>query len=437
MELPPLKRLAVRLFAIQAFGRVEENTTAADAFAKFCRVDADDPYVSEAHSLSDLLRVRLREVAKLLDLEPESRPDVAELRSALQKLDSAIKGSSCEACKLQNGAQDVCRGRDPDRDARQVDEVGLCIQVIRDMYAYLRAAISDIILDWVLGDADAIDLAALELRLSTLWRGDPVTDRPTEPWQVEAATRFRDSEVAPRRLSDVQLKFQPAFFDWSSLLCVAWLLTHELVCHAFTGFDGSGGERKGCALDCPFYEGWMDEVAYLILAADLNFGIRATRRPQSAFLRDHRDDALRTADVFRGRRNGDIPGVARNVHAPQWRLGVQAARDTRDFLERSVSSTDESARRVCALRGLVRLSYRIQRHAPPTPVVRQIVNLLATLCAFGKRGVAGSAINPIALQVLLGDPIADISYWINELAALKQTWLATPLPGQSAFRGNY
>jgi hypothetical protein len=423
MALPELKRLAVRLFAVQAFRKLQSDSFTSRVFASFCRIDERNAAAVESGgiTLADWLHDQL-ETSRTFLAGESGRPlaEVSAANDALRSLSAAIERSTCLKCADHKKTNHICRGQDANRDARQVGNIGFCIAVLHQLFGYFRKSVSDVIQQWVL-DGDLVPLAHLDVRLSTIWRGEPRTQGPEERWQVSGRTRFRDREVTPHRLSDVQLIFQPAFFDWPSLLVVSWVLMHELACHAFTGFGQGSSQRPECAQDCPFFEGWMDEVAYLLLSADLSFNLRATRRARSEFLTDYRDDILAMANLFRAQRYGDDTGVPVSVHAIQWRLGVQAARDTRDVFERSPLNGDAQDRRRWSLKALIRLSYRIQRHAPAKAEAKQITLLLATLAARGRK--AGRE-DPYLkrLLLLLTDRIPDISLWINSLQCLRSDW---------------
>jgi len=427
MELPALKRLALRLIAAPVFGEVAPDTVEADLHTHFCRFDTKDPSLSSG-SLTEFLTFRLAETRSTMPpLTAKNGPKAKLLTDQLERV-IGTQGNGSDLCsQCAKKTRHVCNGLDKARDAQQVAEKGLCISVIHELFGYLKPAISDIVRIWVNG-GDARILQNLDVRVSTVWGGDPVKKDPDpdDRWSVGGALVYRDVQVTPKWLSDVQLKFQPMFFGWSSLLCLPWVITHELVCHAFYGFADRQIERDGCARDCPFNEGWMDEVAHQILVADLTDVGRASTRPRCALMEGWQKEIIETAGHYRGWRYGEIPGSSPTIYAPQWRLGKKVARGVYDVFARSVANRDPSAKARWALRQLVRLSYRIQKHGPDSDLSNDIVTCMATVVAKAKAIPSkAKASRPEAkllgeITLLLNDEIETFSNWMSDLKSLSK-----------------
>ena len=63
-------------------------------------------------------------------------------------------------------------------------------------------------------------------------------------------------------ISITRLTFQDDAFDWSSLCQLPYVLSHELLCHAYQGIATSRNEPR-LVVDraCAWTEGWMDVLA--------------------------------------------------------------------------------------------------------------------------------------------------------------------------------
>ena len=412
MELPALKRLALRLIALPIFGTITPDTVESDLFEQFCRVAPDDPKLISG-SLSDFLKAQL--AAARARMPPPGSPGGSQAKALADTLEKAIGQDLCRSCA--NATKHVCNGSDASRDAQQVDEEGLCISVVHEVFEYLKSAIEAILRAWVLPEHR---LSELDIRLSTLWSGDPGRDKPDsdEVWGVGGSLLYRDIQTAPRWLSDVRLHFQPKFLTWSSVLCIPWVLTHELVCHAYFGYGNRLLERDGLLVrDCPFNEGWMDELAHQILVADLTGLLRATRQKRGDLLRNFVRDIVDAATQFRGWRYGDTPGSSPATFAGRWRLGKKTARDVRDFFAQCVGNANPQKRDQWALRHLARLSYRIQQHGPLGTPAHTMVSQIGTLAAVAKYADRDS---PLARDVsrLLNSNIVKFDPWLKDLKHL-------------------
>lgn len=177
-----------------------------------------------------------------------------------------------------------------------------------------------------------------------------------------------------------------------------------------------GGKQHSS--ECPFYDGWMEEVSYGLLTAcsasgpGLPFGFVAD------FAGQYPDRVEKAAAAVRLERQR--MSAASNSLVGQWELGAEAARVLRRFFECCAPEEVESTRKRAAFGQLVSLSYRIQS-TPASPAgLRRIVNscLLAGQCGVTFMRVPEKA----ELLRLLTQPIVDVAKWVHRLEALWRTF---------------
>jgi hypothetical protein len=228
---------------------------------------------------------------------------------------------------------------------------------------------------------------------------------------VQAGTRFLDRERAP--FAALRLTWRRGQLDQESLLSSAWLIAHEFVCHVQRLPARDGPPRTPCREDCPFFEGWMDEVAFgLFNARVVSESIDAPFAPVSELARV-------AADYRRDRYGTDSHGKC-HLFARQWGLGAQAARVLARFLASCTSYEEEEKRRRTALMQLVSLSFRIQGATSSPDELRRVVDdcLLAGQSALSFMKTPEKAL----LLQMLTQPIPDLALWSYKLEALCRTF---------------
>jgi hypothetical protein len=287
---------------------------------------------------------------------------------------------------------------------------------IAGIHSTVTAALLKALLQWVWQGHEWVT-APPPHRLMTTWRdqGEP----PPPPRRVQAVTVLLDEGRAPS--SEIRLSLTGPL-DWDSLLEIPWILAHELVCHAQQVPPRDGRRREAPQEDCPFFEGWMDEVAHGLFktwvvsesSSDVN----------APFVLKHAQQFAQAAANFRRNRfavSSDI-GPESNVHllARQWELGAQAARVLERFFETCAAYEQEETRGRAALAQLVSLSYRIQGVTTAPEELRRIVNgcLLAAQSAL----IFMRAPQRARLLHLLTQPIVDGAVWIYEVESLCRTF---------------
>jgi hypothetical protein len=403
LPLDALIILATRLLALPIFRRPNLNSPEGEVLRRFCPSLASLRAARRLPQLSAFLTARLTEAqahAATLPLDEQTL-----LTPKLQALSAVVASVTCTSCSRAGGH--LCDGINERQDDQQIDSVGLCLQLIRDTHGHVLSTVETVLREWV--GVEEGDLAGLPHQWATNWSGRAQRQLPTTQWKVDAETDFQDAP--PERLSEIRLTLAVEELDWDSLLAIHWLLTHELLCHVYQRPPPRGKAREPCRPYCPFFEGWMDELAHAVLKADLVAGwLGATR---CTFVVLHREEIVQAASDYRRDRYDTGPGANRRLLAPQWELGVESARAVRQLLETVSPEADESARRRVALAQLAALSFRIQGSAPSPAQLDKVVH--ACLLACRRELSGGTAESRGQLLDRLTRPIRNIFRWIKDL----------------------
>jgi hypothetical protein len=329
------------------------------------------------------------------------------------------------------------------------------VRQVAAIHSYVVAALNAALLDWVWQGHEYVR-SALPYRLDVAAAGQS-PERALARWRVQAGTQFLDRDRAPLAL--IRLTWTRGDLDWESLLSSAWLIAHEFVCHAQRLPARDGSPRTPSGEDCPFYGGWMEEVAYALFSTRVvgssyvgpdamppspspvvvTASDEGSEADDRLWVRAHLGEMARVATDFRrdrygtgadGRRqpvpagdslaNRSVGRPMGHLFAQQWELGAQAGRVLWRFLASCTSYELVEKRNRAALGQLVSLSFRIQSAAPSPDELRRVVNgcLLAgqTALSFMK--------NPDKARFLqlLTQPIPDIAVWSYKLEALCRTF---------------
>jgi hypothetical protein len=400
MGLTPLKVCTAKILALPIFQVILAQTPQEEVFRRFCSTVEREKSGSGLHdTLGDFLKRQLQLAEGHANaLTTQERSLIAPLMADLR---SAVNAAVCATCAGPAGHQ--CDARNASKDSAQITDRGLCLTFFRDLHDTQVNRLKAVIEEWGrAGDPDLTD--SLRHQWGTAWTGATTQPSATNP-KVGARTEFLDGGNPLARYAELQLGFSVDELDWSSLLMVPWLLAHEFVCHVQQTPEVTSMPRKLCRPACAFFEGWMDEVAYLLLQADLASGWFGSG--SSEFLNRHHLDVLAAAQQFRSWRFG-LP------MAPQWRLGTRAAKDVLRVFEVTSSVSDETWRRKSALHQLTALSFRIQAASPSPAQLDQVVD---SCWAAAARALKNDLPTRSRVLVLLGGPIDDMSNWINKLQA--------------------
>lgn len=287
-------------------------------------------------------------------------------------------------------------------------------RAIAEIHAGVAEALTTALVEWVWQGHDWVTTPPPH-RLTTAWTDKFAGGLSPGRWRVQAITEFLDDNRGP--LAEIRLGVEEPL-DWDSLLAVAWVIAHEFVCHAQRVPPRDARPRVACRDDGPFFEGWMDEVAYKLFNARVVPD--SPDAPAAGFVREYAQQIVTAASNFR--RDRYEVRVEANLHllARQWELGAQAARLLWLFFETCAAYEQEETRRRAALAQLVSLSYRIQGATTSQEMLRRIVNgcLLAGQAALSfMRGDQRAR-----LLQLLTQPIPESTVWIYEIESLCRTF---------------
>jgi hypothetical protein len=403
MNLRQLTVLASRLMAVPIVKEADTNKAEKELIQKFAAtVDTLEYDVVAQKRLSGYLAHQAGRVRQYVPTMQSS--EVATGRVFVRKLGTALRQFTCQDCAGADGHQ--CDGVDHARDSAQVAARGQCLQIVREMHKHVLTYWPIIKLwGWTGND---LEVPTFDDRWVSVWR-EAQSDIPGSDPKVEAKTSFLD-KAATKPFAEVQLIVEVDHLDWKSLLQVLWLFTHEYICHVWQA-PKNGLARPICNSACPFFEGWMDEVARRFLQADL-IG-RAFEEPLFGFIHSLRAKMDDAATDYRTWRYGKAPGTRPPKEAKQWRVGVDAAEVTLQALELSMQSQDVDLGHQGALQQLVALSWRLQMAAQSAKELEEALIACQDAC---DRVLWREPLDTRQLFNTLSGEIAAIPLWIKELA---------------------
>jgi hypothetical protein len=285
---------------------------------------------------------------------------------------------------------------------------------IAEIHSGVAEKLTAALVEWVWQGHDWVT-ATPPHRLTTAWTDRFSGELSSERWRVQAMTEFLDDNRS--HLAEIRLWIKGPL-DWDSLLAIAWVVAHEFVCHAQQVPPRDARPRVACREDNPFFEGWMDEVAYALFRACV-----ASDSPEasaSGFVGTHVRQIVAAAANFRHDRYEVSHKAGPHPLTRQWELGASAARILWRFFATCTAYEHEATRGRAALAQLVSLSYRIQGATTSPETLRRIVNgcLLAgqSALSFMRREQRAR------LLQLLTQPISESIVWIHEIESLCRTF---------------
>jgi hypothetical protein len=412
MPLLRLKRFALKLIVAEEL-RPGSRSTVAEQQAverierEFLRYDEnDEAFRSAASSVQDVFAKQLIRVADLRDLLIKYPEELPHFDLFHARLKNGITRKQCSNC----GGSHACDGGS--QDAKRLNDPGLCISVINELLVFLKASVESILKDC--SYEEGIPFESLDIEIDRIFIGAKSGAASPEGAyyrdSLGGCTEFIDVAAPGSRRSRITLEFDGSFFDWHALLAVPWVITHELVCHAFQGRCDK--VRRSCSSDCPFYEGWMDEVASKLLdAIVLRHSLATGLATQSNILAQHPSQVIDQRDDFRlwrYRRNLANRGTPYTL----WDLGKLGAQNVLNFFDRKIVTSQES-RFDAALWMLLKLSMRVQSRDPSHVQAAQIAALLGSLGAYGASGACAKQIAQEICDVMFSS-INTVS-WIKAL----------------------
>lgn len=168
-----------------------------------------------------------------------------EMSNKFSRAQAGAEQNTCSHCARSSGHQ--CAGNDWERDGRQLNEYGLCVSRITDLFDFIEAAVKR---EYTRPGEDAP---------STTLKANVTRDRRGGVDPVSASTCFHDGPTG--QLSVIDLTLAVERITWDAYATIPYTITHELICHAFQGSRVST-ERVISTGKCQFAEGWMDYVAF-------------------------------------------------------------------------------------------------------------------------------------------------------------------------------
>lgn len=390
--------------------RSSHLTVARRLTAAFTDIPPSHPNLVDAGTLQDLLVDQLAFARQ----QVFAAHDQQAFKYYVQALTDQVEPIKCDDCP--HGNTHICKESADEQNNLNLRAAGLCVAQINSQFAYLKERVKAMIVQYA-HRGDASSLADLSIELSRAFPSLPYPgERPKDQAHfVKGRTRHHDEPG--HRWSEVIVESDSRFFDWPSLLCVTWLFTHELICHAFQG--RAGKRRDPCDEHCPFYEGWMDEVAFTLLRHFL-LPIAASSAQSSTppFLVEHGPDILDQAGIFRKTRYG-----RHGSPESQWELGMYAARRLLNFFIGARPSTEALDSYAHGLAQLIGLSYRIQ-HCDPvaTDLASAVSHVYTLLMHFEKANKGQDDTKKYQLRITLDEifnrPFTDFPLWVEALGAL-------------------
>jgi hypothetical protein len=391
-------QLSARLVALPIFQHYAPGSDEAEVLKRLFKPSGVG---AEGKSTSQELLDRLDKADQHINtLEAPVR---AQMKRPMLALRRAVRKVNCADCSLKSAHQ--CNGASEDKDDRQLDQPGLCIKLLHDLFQDVVTRYAQWIDRWVF-DGEVEHRTDLTLLFSTRAHAEYAYDRAGPEWKICGSTRFVDPLQG--RVSLIKLSISYEELDWSSLCAAFWILVHEFVCHAQQG-GPTASARVPCLPSCHFFEGWMDEIANRLLLADLDAGLFS--KTACDFVKNNAPSLRQAAEGYRNNRYGWCPGDRRHKYAAQWDLGVKAVAAVDRFLQ-SFDADERSATSERSLPPLLRLSFRIVAAAPnPKQAEKLVIGLLTAAYSAPRKGIdlAGR------LYALITGPIGDLYSWINEL----------------------
>lgn len=177
-----------------------------------------------------------------------SRPHVL-LQPVLRDLRERANSISCARC--HPGPR--CDGGPADDDI--VAAGGQCIEPLKRMFDVAKRATQASYQKF----ATQLPHPLPEIRLSTGFMSRKPHDIDV-PYFVGGTTDYAADGAA-----EVLLSFWIERFDWDTYLGTLYVLFHELVSHGYSGLLPSAEGRTACEPSDRFAEGWMDQVAFMVM----------------------------------------------------------------------------------------------------------------------------------------------------------------------------
>ncbi|MEM7298843.1 MAG: hypothetical protein AAF391_11320 [Bacteroidota bacterium] len=335
-------------------------------------IDRLDEYIKELPSRLDSDIKELENTEEFYKIEP-----------IIEKIKLSLESFSCEDCKP---FKDICK-IDKKQNHESVQE-GMCMERFTHHFNEIKSIVMTFYRDL------AKTKNKNKILFSTSFNSKDTLHDLDVDVHANAQTIIRDDNK--KTVSEVELRFLISKFDWNTYCSIPYMITHELVCHAFQDiFDGSS-PRKLPSEYCYFTEGFVDRAALEILTASLDrkgmgkdFRLPPEDQPYSRAI-SRRAFALHDARrkrsrglVFQGRNQGAqaferlakyLGGYHRNG-SPNWQKAIAA---TLSLNAKQLSFDD---------RAMVQSIVHAVLLRPNSPAAAELLGLIRDLVDEGVKGV--------------------------------------------------
>jgi hypothetical protein len=342
---PRLPNLSLRLFAAKAatatpvpLSSYECDSDAAqllnslDEFAHARRPtgpDARKPADQENPFFDPIGEFFHEVLSDLTSKHDSARGQPSKRGQLMTALERGLRTSPCGPCSSAGGCR-ACQWTGPSfaREEESLSMRGVCLSPARELFDYAARISAEAYEPIMVGGAPFI-----ALDFSTGFVSKPSSDLGTA---AQAGTTERNEEGKPPRHRVVQALFaldgKERRFSASDYLALPYIFTHECIAHAFCGValtDTMSWTAEN------FHEGWMDEVAALLLEDSIMSTVRTFESKNWLYGRQEFVDSMN-----RVRRNRTSP-VQDDPPAdlPFWREGIDAFHGFQRVVEIALGSS--------------------------------------------------------------------------------------------------
>ncbi len=277
---------------------------------------------------NEILPVALARISTALNVQSVTGIQDSLLDQVLLDVSAELEGVVCLHC----GASPACVA-----DPRIVELHGSCIRSFREGMELAQAEARAWYEKFLPGCLQTAPL----IEFSTLLVCNPPDSIPVAKY-VSGKTSFADTTELR---SEVQLLVHVADVDLESYHAAAYILFHELICHAYQGIRGATRNRDRRTRETDsFAEGWMDWIAFRIFT-DVTSG-DGWSDVQPTLDREAREIVNR----FRDARQGRLGNSSRERTRAFFQIGEEAAQQYHAFLNSqngwSAADADEALFRI-------------------------------------------------------------------------------------------
>lgn len=259
----------------------------------------------------DILTAALAQITNGLDVTAITGISDPLFDETVNEISKTLGAIVCKKCTVKSACSE---------DDRIVDCYGECIGFFRHCMELARKEA----FAWYQRYLPGSLASPPEIEFSTELYVDP-PDSISVAKHISGRTCFPDNH---KMRSGIELCLHVSKFDLESYRAAAYILFHEMICHAFQGIRTAKSNKQRRTRETnSFAEGWMDRVTYLIFLCEvlLGYGLSGVKPALD-------EEVRQVARDFRKARLGDPedPEFPR-IRAFYW-IGDQAAKEYSMFL---------------------------------------------------------------------------------------------------------